>query len=426
MFILDNYALPKLGSTGLDGALSEEQVVVQDTLRRFARDVMRPAGQALDKLSAAQTIAAGSPLWDYIAAFRTAGILDMEALATMSPAQKAQMVPLIFEELGWGDCGLGLLGLVQAFPAFAAYMSGDGELIERFGSSIGCWVGTQPERGSDLVDMDTTELHPGSRQGAGNLTAKVEGDRVVFNGQTSSWVSGAPIAESGYVFCQCDYGDGFWNDKGGMNYIAALVPFDLPGISKGQPLEKLGQRPLPQGQVFFDGVSIPAKYVVAGIDKAYPSFLGALTFGNMEMAFTFTGVARAAFELALDYVHERRQGGCPLIEHQSVRLRIFDMWRKLEAARALARRVADYNFGPQGPHLLGSITSKTFVTQAAFEICNEAMQLLGGNGLTKEYPAEKLFRDARAALIEDGENNLLSLKGASYLSAWWKNGAGRS
>ena len=66
------------------------------------------------------------------------------AFATMSPAQKAQMVPLIFEELGWGDCGLGLLGLVQAFLAFAAYMSGDGELIERFGSSIGCWVGTQP------------------------------------------------------------------------------------------------------------------------------------------------------------------------------------------------------------------------------------------------------------------------------------------
>lgn len=423
MFILEDYQLPRLGPTGLDGYLTEEQGAVQDNVRRFAREVMRPTGQALDKLTAAQTVAADSPLWSYVSIFRDAGILDLEALASMTPTQKAQMVPLIFEELGWGDSGLGLLGLVQAFPAFAAYISGDGELIERFGASSGCWVGTQPDRGSDLADMDTTELHPGSRQGNGNLMARIEGDRVVFNGQSSAWVSGAPIADSGYVFCQCDYGDGLWNEKGGMHYIAALVPFDLPGISKGKPLEKLGQRPLPQGQVFFDEVSIPARYVIAGKDKAYPTFLGALTFGNMEMAFTFTGVARAAFEHALEYVHERRQGGCALIEHQSVRARIFDMWRKLEAARALARRVADYNFGPHGPHLLASVTSKTHVTQAAFEVANEAVQLLGGNGLTKEYPTEKLLRDARAALIEDGENTLLSLKGTSYLSAWWKNGS---
>jgi alkylation response protein AidB-like acyl-CoA dehydrogenase len=298
-------------------------------------------------------------------------------------------------------------------------MSGDPELIERFGSSIGCWVGTQPDRGSDLGDIEATQVHPGTRQGRGNLFAKFVGDEVVINGQCSAWVSGAPVAQTGYVFCQCDYGDGLWNDRGGLNYIAALVPFDK-GVTKGKPLSKMGQRPLPQGEIYFNDVVIPKKYVTAAKDTSYGAFFGALTFANMEMALTFTGVARAAFEHALAYAHERQQGGTQLVNHQSVRLRLFDMWRKVETSRAIARRVVDYNFGPNGPHVVGSITSKTYVTQAAFDVANEALQMFGGNGLTTEYPLEKIFRDARAALIEDGENNILSLVGASWLSTWYK------
>ena len=141
----------------------------------------------------------------------------------------------------------------------------------------------------------------------------------------------------------------------------------------------------------------------------------------MEMAVTFTGVARAAYEHALDYVHERKQGGVPIIEHQSVRMRLFGLWQKVEASRALAHRVFNYNYSSRGPHLLASMTSKTFVTQNAFEVASEALQLFGGNGLTREYPIEKLLRDARASLIEDGENNVLGLKAASLLSAVYKN-----
>lgn len=151
-----------------------------------------------------------------------------------------------------------------------------------------------------------------------------------------------------------------------------------------------------------------------------PSFFGALTFGNMEMSATFTGVARAAYEHTLEYVHERKQGGGLLIDHQAVRLRLFDMWRKVESSRAMSHRAFQYNYGPNGPHLLASITSKTFATQNAFEVASEAVQLFGGNGLTREYPVEKLMRDARASMIEDGENNILSLKGATWLSKWYQ------
>jgi acyl-CoA dehydrogenase len=170
-------------------------------------------------------------------------------------------------------------------------------------------------------------------------------------------------------------------------------------------------------------VRVPMKYVVAQGEAAKASFFGALTFANMEMAVTFTGVARAAYEHALDYVHERKQGGVPIIEHQSVRLRLFGLWQKLEACRAMAHRVFNYNYNysSNGPDVLATMTSKTFVTQNAFEIASEGLQLFGGNGLTREYPIEKLMRDARASLTEDGENNVLGLKAASMVSAVYKN-----
>ncbi len=416
VFIIDQIGVPRLGLTGLEADLSDQEKFLQDNAHRFANEVMRPIGVQLDKMSPEEVIAEESPLWSYLEQIKSAGIVDLEALMSMDPDQKARLLPLLFEELGWGDSGLAILSLATSFPAFAAYLTGDPELIERFGGVIGSWVGTQPDRGSDAVDWDTTELYPGTKQERANLSARIDGDTVVLSGQTSAWVSGAPIAQAGLVYCPCDYGDGAYNDCGGFHLIAVLVPFDEGGVSKGKPLDKIGQRPLPQGEIFFDDVRVPMKYVVAGKDAADQSMFGALTFANMEMGFTFCGVARAAFDHTLDYVHERRQGGVELIRHQSMKLRVFDMWRKLESARAMAQRVAHYNYSSRGPHLIASVASKTLVTQTAFEIASEAVQIFAGNGLSKEYPVEKLMRDARAAMIEDGENTILSLKGATWLS----------
>jgi len=429
MFLFDAIKPPQLGLRGLEAELSEEERAIQDTAHRFALEVMRPIGEQLDTMTPDEVIAPESPLWSFLKQFHESGIVDLGTLATLSSEQKARMMPLIFEELGWGDSGLAICALATGLPAFAAYNTGDIELIDRFGSMIGCWIATQPDRGSDLVNFDKSEAVLGSKHNKPNLQARIEGDELVINGQSSAWVSGAPIAQCGLVNCPCDYGDngsdgnGIYNEDGSLNNVVALVPFDLPGISKGKPLDKLGQRPLPQGEVYFDEVRIPMKYVIAQKEEAYYSFLGTLTFGNMEMSATFTGVARAAYEHALTYVHERKQGGGELIEHQSVRMRMFDLWRKVESSRAMSQRVFDYNYSDNGPHVMASITGKTFVTQSALEVTNEAMDLFGANGLTREYPVEKLMRDAKAAIIEDGENNLLSLIGGTWLSRWYKENA---
>jgi len=420
MFEVDKVIPPTLGISGLEGTLDEQEHLIQQMAHRFATEVMRPIGEQLDKMTPEEVIAEGSPLYTYLQKVVESGLLDLGAIAEMTNEQKSRIIPLIFEEFGWGDSGLAILTVASSFPAFVAAMSGDAELIEIFGSKIGCWIATQPDRGSDCADLDAQAVHPGTQQGRANLVAHIEGDELVINGQSSSWVSGAPIAQTAYVFCQCDFGDGIYNDKGGLHCVAALVPLDLPGVSKGKPLDKLGQRALPQGEIFFDNVRVPKRFVVAEKEDAERAFFGTLTFANMEMGFTFTGVARAALDYSLPYVHERKQGGTEIINHQAVKLRLFNIFQKVETSRAMARRAANYNYGENGPHLLASITSKTFVTQNAYDAAGEAMTLFGGNGLTREYPLEKILRDARAALIEDGENTLLSLKAATWLSEAYK------
>ena len=154
--------------------------------------------------------------------------------------------------------------------------------------------------------------------------------------------------------------------------------------------------------------------MIVGADAYGSGVEMVLTMANASMGAIFIGVAQAALELAVGYAKERVQGGVPIISHQSVRSRLFKMFARVEAARALARRVALYN-ATNPPLVQYSIASKTFVTQTAFEVASDALQIFGGNGLTREYPIEKLVRDARASMIEDGCNEVLGLVGSTRL-----------
>jgi alkylation response protein AidB-like acyl-CoA dehydrogenase len=140
-----------------------------------------------------------------------------------------------------------------------------------------------------------------------------------------------------------------------------------------------------------------------------------LSTANAAMGAIFTGTARAAYEEALAYSKERVQGGKPLFEHQIIKHKLFNMFMKVEAARALSRAAMIYNYNNTPPSIEYSIASKVFCTNTAFEVANEAVQIFGGYGMSKEYAIEKIFRDARAALIEDGANDSLMITGAHKL-----------
>ena len=187
------------------------------------------------------------------------------------------------------------------------------------------------------------------------------------------------------------------------------------GVSRGRPFNKIGQRDLAQGELFFDDVRIPKEYIFVGAARYQLTLTRTLTAAATAMAAVFTGVARAAYEEAMSYTQQRVQGGKTLADHQLVRKRLFDMFTKVEAARALSRATMVYNHASQSPSLENAIAAKTFCTEAAFEVASDAVQLFGANGLSKDYLVEKLFRDARVSLIEDGSNDVLALTGARHL-----------
>ena len=395
----------------IEAGETDEDRAVRETCHRFAAGVLRPAGRALDRLpDPAQVIAKDSVLWDVVRQYHALGLAQLAAAPDLDPLARARLQCIVNEELSWGDVGLAITCGLSQFHVPWVQQSASDELKERFLSpdriTIACWALTEPDHGSDTVAFTEPQFSdPSLRAGC---VARQDGSDYVIRGQKAAWVSAGSIADVAILFCTLDPSQGF---KGGAIFV---VPTDLPGFRRSRPLDKLGQRTLNQGEIFFDDVRVPASYRVVGPDIYALALEMMLAHANAAMGQLFVGVARAALDLAVDYAKQRVQGGKTIFEHQSVRARLFRMFSRVEAARALARRVA-YFTATSPPQVQYSIASKVFCTQTAFDVASEAVQIFGGNGLSREYPVEKLLRDARASMIEDGCNELLSLVGAARL-----------
>jgi alkylation response protein AidB-like acyl-CoA dehydrogenase len=392
--------------------LPPEYETLKQSMHKFAAEVMRPAAAALDKMpNPSDVAAADSPLWHvlqvaYSLGYHAAGIpTEFGGLGLRGLARH-----ILLEELGWGSAGLAISIAVAGFPFSAAAMSGNRSLVERFvkpfiadrnASLIGCWAISEPAHGSDELAVAMDEFYNSAIRA--QVVAKEQGDEYVISGQKAAWVSNGAIATHALTYLSLDRSIGLAG--GGI----AFVPLDLPGVGKGRPFNKIGQRDLAQAEIFFDQVRIPKQYMFVGAANYQLTLTRTLTAATAAMAAIFTGVARAAYEEALGHAQQRVQGGKALADHQLVQKRLFDMFTKVEAARALSRAIMIYNHGSSTPSLENAIAAKTFCTQAAFETASDAVQLLGANGLSKECLVEKLFRDARVSLIEDGSNDVLSL-----------------
>lgn len=401
----------------LNTKLVWEDMAVRDSTHQFAKEVIRPAARSLDRMTAEETVAPGSPLYDvlqkaYELGYHKAFFPESLGGPGFTPLQKA----IFYEELSWGSAGLATTLGVAGLPFLMLASTGNRELINRFvlpfldcrdGSIRGCWAGTEPNHGTDTLNTaDPLLSSPGVK---GDVLATQDGDGWLINGQKSAWVSSGTISTHCLLLMQVD------RSKGLAGSAAAFVPMDLPGVSKGAPLEKLGQRDLNQGEIFFDNVRIPNELVLIGPDAYQIGLAAILGVANCMMSINCTGIARAAFEETLVYAKERVQGGKLLIEHDSIKQRLFSMFARVETCRSLSRAVAAFNLDAPYPFTEYSIAAKITATELSFQNTNEAIQMFGGYGLTKEYEVEKLFRDARATLIEDGTNEFLAQKGGQYV-----------
>jgi alkylation response protein AidB-like acyl-CoA dehydrogenase len=411
-----------MGFRDLNVDLTKEHVALWDAGKRFFSEVWRPAAMELDKLADPQdVIAKDSLLWDVLRKTFELGyhrMLFPERVGGITA--DAMTSALITELMGWAAPDLAAGWGACAAPFVWAMVSSDPEmqdLVKRFcadkeAEMTGCWAITEPDHGSDSLRFEgeycsVPEL-------ANQVRAVADGDHFVINGQKSSWISNGTIAKYAALWLCLDPSRG--NEGGGI----AVIPLDLPGISRGKPLNKLGQRALNQGEIFFDNVRIPKKMMIADDPGTYKLFSNfQMGVANGWMGLCFAGCAQSALEEALAYAKTRVQGGKVIFEHQSVRLKLFDMFVSVEAARSLARRVAVYNSSLRKQHqpmaVHYAMASKVMSTETAFRVASEGIQIFGGYGLSKEYLIEKIFRDARAALIEDGTNETLALEGAERL-----------
>ena len=404
----------------IDLNVSKEAQAMQKEVREFAKKVMRPVGIELDKLpDPADVIADGSVLWDAFKAYRELDLhlLGMpKAFGGMAEDLDPMAAYLIGEEMGYGDVGLAVsLGVSNMPFAFAALFQHVPELKQlardycedKTGQMIGCWAITEPDHGGDWsLGGDDPKCGP-------SVTGVLKGDEYIVNGEKSAWVSNGTVATHAVLHV------GLVPEKGMAGSGLAIVPLDLPGISKDKPLDKMGQRPLNQGSIIFQDARIPKQYMVLGeeaIDFMPQMGEAILASANGGMAVIFAGLAKAAFEEALRYSRERIQGGVPIFEHQNIKLKLFKMFTMVEAARANARRMAFYNAAhPEAPSGTHAVAAKCLSTETATFVASEAMQIFGGYGLAREYPIEKIYRDARAGMIEDGVNETLSLQAVEFL-----------
>jgi alkylation response protein AidB-like acyl-CoA dehydrogenase len=411
----------------LDTHIAPEQRALKTQVRAFARDVLRPAAIVLDRLAdPGAVLAADSPLWPaqraaYGAGFHTALIppeLGGLGLSGLS-------LHIALEELGWGSADFAINLAVAGIPFAWAAKSGDVALIEEFvkpfvadrtANWIGCWAITEPDHGSDHFLAQGPQFRDASIHG--EVTATRDGDGWIIHGEKSRWISNGTLATHALVYLSLNAGMGMAG--GGV----ALVPLDLPGVSKGEPLDKMGQRGLNQGAIRFERVRIPARNMLMSDAARYVEELDlTLSFTAAAMGAIFTGVARAAFEEALAYTRDRIQGGKPICEHQLVQKHLYDMFVKVETARALSRAAMIYNQSGAPVASEYSTAAKTYCTETACEVTDAAMGVMGGHGLTKAAFIEKLYRDARASIVEDGVNDVLALSAAQLILA--RAGGGR-
>jgi acyl-CoA dehydrogenase len=258
-----------------------------------------------------------------------------------------------------------------------------------------CFATSEPTMGSDVAGM--------------RCLATLDGDDFLLNG-TKYWITNGGIADYASVFATTD-------PKSRHEGICAfVVPLDQPGVTRGRPIPKLGQRCSNTVGLNFKAVRVPKKNVMAEPGKGF--ILAMQTFARTRPTIGAFGVgaARTAMELALDYLKKRRAFGMPLSDYQSLQFKIAEMYQKVETARLLIWKAAWEADQGRDPTIAASI-SKFYATEAALEVIDEALQICGGYGYTKMLPLEKLWRDTRLLRIYEGTSEIQRVIVAGHLLA---------
>ena len=364
--------------------LTQDQEMIRDAVRDFAREQLWPH----------------APQWDRDHTFpREAhqGLAALGAYGICVPEEYGGAgldyvsLALVLEEIAAGDGGTSTAISVTNCPVNAILMRYGNEAQKKK------WL-ARLAAGELLGVFCLTEPHVGSDASALRTTATRDGDGYVING-VKQFITSGKNGQLAIVIAVTDKGAG----KRGMS--AFLVPTDTPGYVVARLEEKLGQRSSDTAQINFENCRIPAESLIGEEGEGYRIALSALEGGRIGIAAQSVGMARSAFDVAVQYAKERESFGTAIINHQAVGFRLAECAMKIEAARQLIWHAASLRDANQ-PCLKEAAMAKLFATEMAEQVCSAAIQTLGGYGYVNDFPVERIYRDVRVCQIYEGTSDV--------------------
>ncbi|MEV2201843.1 acyl-CoA dehydrogenase family protein [Streptomyces fradiae] len=363
---------------------SEEHDMLRDTVRSLAEAKIAPHAAAVDEEARFPQEALDALVFSDLHAVHvpeTYGGAGADALATV----------IVIEEVARVCASSSLIPAVNKLGSLPVILSGSEELKSKYlgplakGDAMFSYCLSEPDAGSDAAGMKTKAVR--------------DGDHYVLNG-VKRWITNAGVSEYYTVMAVTD------PSKRSKGISAFVVEKSDEGVSFGAPEKKLGIKGSPTREVYLDNVRIPADRMIGEEGTGFATAMKTLDHTRITIAAQAIGIAQGALDYAKGYVQERKQFGKAIAEFQGVQFMLADMAMKLEAARQLTYAAAAKSERVDADLTFFGAAAKCFASDVAMEITTDAVQLLGGYGFTRDYPVERMMRDAKITQIYEGTNQV--------------------
>jgi alkylation response protein AidB-like acyl-CoA dehydrogenase len=392
--------------------LNEDQVQIQKWVHGFAEDVMRPAAHEWDEREEFP--------YEIVEQAAEIGLYGWEFMMNALADQTGLTLPVAVEELFWGDAGLGMAIMGSSLAAAGIAGVGTPEQVmewvpQCYGTAdkvqLGAFCVSEPDAGSDVSSLRTRAVYDEAN------------DEWVING-TKAWITNGGIADIHVVVAAVD------PELRGRGQASFVVPPGTRGLTQGQKYKKHGIRASHTAEVVLDDVRVPGACLLGGKERLDAKLARAREIGSsgekQPAMSTFEatrptvgaqalGIARAAYEFSLDYAKQRQAFGRPIIMNQAIAFKLAKMVTEIDAARLLIWRAAWLAKNGGFRNAEGSM-SKWKASEVAVRATEEAIQILGGYGYTREYPVERWHRDAKIHTIFEGTSEIQQLVIARAIS----------
>jgi acyl-CoA dehydrogenase len=363
--------------------LTDDLRMLQELARDFTHKEIIPQAEAYDRN--------GEWPWAIFHKARELGLVNLnipEAYGGIGASVLEECI--VTEEMAYGCTGIQTALMLNQLGTLPILLAGtEAQKAHYLGQlqnegKIVSYALTEPDAGSDVAGIKST--------------ATKQGDHYLLNG-TKTWITDAPVAHFFVVFAKTDPAAG----HRGMS--AFLVERDYPGLTVGKPLEKMGQHAAQTAQVFLEDVPVPEQNRLGREGDGFLIAMGVFDKSRPPVSAAAAGLARRALDEAVKYAGERTTFGQPIYQHQGVGFMLADMKIRAEAARSLAWKAA-WLVDQGKRNTSEAAIAKAFCADAAMQNATDAVQVFGGNGYSREYPVEKLMRDAKIYQIYEGTTQI--------------------